>query len=388
MSTVFNQDNRLGRLHTDLGKDALVLMRFTGSDYMNDLFEYRVEALSTEQDINFDLLIGTHATVELQTIDNGPKYYDGIVTQAQWAGGGENGNKYNLMLRPWLWLAGQRRNQRIFHDMTVVQIIQELLNEYAALGNPAMELRVPDSYPNLEYTVQYRESDLEFVCRLMERFGISYHFVHEHGGHTLVLTDSVDEHDPVPGKTRNYFGFDGHHQSEGEHFWEWKPERNLTNGEIRLTDYNFKKPTAAMKVNRAGDAAYEQGKIESYDYPGDYLNKGDGNSVVGLRIDQERGQDRRQRAVGDCAALAAGMTVGLTGDQVPGVKDETYLCLAAHHSYVSDSYGTGGESGDGYAYKGTYVLTPTSAPMAPDRKTPLPVVQGPQTAVVVGDGGN
>ncbi|SPH27527.1 Actin cross-linking toxin VgrG1 [Ascidiaceihabitans donghaensis] len=386
MSTVFSQDNRLGKLHTDLGKDTLVLMRFTGSDYMNDLFEYRVEALSTEQDIDFDKLIGTHVTIELQTKNDGPKFYDGIVTQAQWVGVGENGNKYNFELRPWTWLAGQRRNQRIFHDMTVIAILEELLSDYAGLGNPAMKLRVTNSYPTLEYTVQYRESDLEFACRLMERFGISYHFIHEKGGHTMVLTDSVDEHDPVPGKTRDYFGFDGHHQSEGEHFWEWHPERNLTTGKIKLTDYNFKKPNAAMEVARPGDARYEQGQIESYDYPGDYLDKGEGNPMVGLRIEQERGQDRRQRAVGDTAAFAAGMTVGLTGDQVPGVKDETYLCLAAHHSYVSDSYGTGGEASDGYAYKGSYVLTPTSAPMAPDMKTERPIVQGPQTAVVVGDG--
>lgn len=394
MSTVFKQENRLGKLHTDLGKDVLVLMRFTGSDYMNDLFEYRVEALSTEQNINFDELIGTHATVELESQNNGPRFYDGIVTQAQWAGAGDNGNRYNLTLRPWFWLAGQRRNQRIFPktqkkegpSMNVVQILEELLGSYSALGNPAMKLKLTKSYPDLEYTVQYRESDLEFACRLMERFGISYHFTHELFAHTMVLTDSVDEHAPLPGKTRDYFGFDGHHQSEEEHFWEWHPERNLTTGAIRLTDYNFKRPTASMEINRAGDALYEQGAIESFDYPGDYPSQTPGKAVVGLRTEQERGQDRRQRAVGDCTSFGAGMTVGLTGDHVPGVKDETYLCLVAHHSYVSDSYGSGGSESDDYSYKGQYVLTPTSAPMVPDRKTDLPIVQGPQTAVVVGDG--
>ncbi len=386
MNAPFKQDARLGKLSTALGKDVLVLLRFEGTDHVNDLFEYRVDALSQTQNIDFDALVGTHATVELESQNNGPRHFDGIVTQARWAGVGENGNRYGLVLRPWLWLAGQRRNQRIFHKKTVVQILEELFQPYGGLGDPALQTRLTGDYPELEYTVQYRESDLTFACRMMERFGISYHFTHQAGSHTMVLTDSIDEHDPLPGGSRKYKGVDGHHHADEEHFWEWHPERNLTTGAVRLTDYNFKHPTAAMEVDQVGDAAYEQGKIEAYDYPGDYLTQGEGKTVVGLRTRQERGQDQRHRAVGDCTSLCAGLTVTLTGDQVPGVKDEAYLCLSASHSYVSDAYGSGGVESDGYAYSGQYVLMPTTAPLAPDRKTPLPVVQGPQTGTVVGEG--
>ena len=386
MNAPFKQDNRLGKLFTALGKDVLVLLRFDGSDHVNGLFEYNVETISALQNIDFDQLIGTHATVELKTQNNGPRFFDGIVTQAQWAGVGENGNKYNLTLRPWIWLAGKRRNQRIFHNKTVVEIIEELFEPYAGLGDPALKNRLTDSYPELEYTVQYRESDLEFACRLMERFGISYHFRHDNGSHTMVLTDTVDEHELIAGESRDYFGVDGHHHSDEEHFWEWYPERNLTTGAVRLTDYNFKKPTAQLEVDQTGDAAYTQGKIEAYDYPGDYLAKGEGKGVVGLRTLQERGQDRRHRAIGDTTSLGAGMQVTLTGDQVPGVKSETYICLSASHSYVSDSYGSGGQESDGYSYSGSYVMMPVTAPLAPERKTLVPIVHGPQTAVVVGEG--
>lgn len=100
----------------------------------------------------------------------------------------------------------------------------------------------------------------------------------------------------------------------------------------------------------------------------------------------ERGQDMRHRAVGDCTSLGAGMLVTLTGDQVPGVKGAKYLCLSATHSYVSDCYGSGDTTSDGYAYSGSYVLMPDTAPLASERKTHISVVQGPQTAVVVGEG--
>lgn len=226
---------------------------------MNDLFTYRVEALSVEQNLDFDGLIGTHATVELESQNDGARVFDGIVTEAQWAGAGENGNKYEMTLRPWLWLASRRCNQRIFHDQTVVQIIETLFAPYSGLGKPALDVKLTRTYETLEYTVQYRESDMAFAIRLMERFGISYFFDHAVGSDTLVLTDTVESHSDVAGGAREYKPVDGARQANKEHFWEWHAGRRLTTGAMRLTEYNFKTPDAAMEVDRMGDAAYEQG---------------------------------------------------------------------------------------------------------------------------------
>lgn len=386
MNAPFKQDTRIGTLETVLGPDKLVLLRFEGTDRVNGLFEYSVDALSTEQNIDFDALIGTHASVEMKTQNHGPSWFDGIVIQARWAGVGENGNRYQLTLRPWLWIAAQRRQQRIFHEMTAPQIIEQVLSSYAHLGTPHLENRLTATYPALEYTVQYRESDMAFVSRLMERFGISYHFAFQQGGHTMVLTDMIDSHDKIPGGSRMYKGVDGHHHADEEHFWEWFPERNFVTGAVRLTDFNFKTPLAAMEVDQVGDAAYPEGQIESYDYPGDYLDQATGKMLAATRTKQERGQDRRHRAVGDCTSLRAGMRLQLTGDQVPGVKDHAYLCLSATHSYVSDAYGSGDVQSDAYAYSGSYVSMPETSPLASKRKTPAPSIHGPQTAIVVGEG--
>mgnify|MGYP001594502823 CR=1 FL=1 len=382
MNAPFSQAERLGRLTTALGRDALALLRFDGTDHLNDLFEYRVEALAIRDDLDFDALVGTHASVEIEAHDE-MRPFDGIVTSARWAGVGENGHRYDLTLRPWFWLAGRRRNQRIFHNKTVVQIIRELLSDYAQLGDPALEIRLSKDYPTLEYTVQYRESDLDFARRQMERAGISFHFRQAVGSHTLVLTDDVLAHETVG--ARPYKSYDGHHQYEQEHFWDWTPERNITTGAVRLTDYNFKKPVQAMEVDRLGDARHPMGQIESFDYPGDYPAQDVGRLVAGLRTEQERGADRRNRAVGDCASLGSGMRMTLSGDRVPGTG-ETYLCLSASHHFVSEAYGSGGRGSDGYAFTGSYVFMPDTAPMAPPRRTPVAVVQGPQTAEVVGDG--
>ena len=382
MSFSLRQTDRLGRLTTALGPDTLVLLRFDGSDHLNGLFDYRVEAISMERDLDFDALVGTHATVAIDGRE-GLRHFDGIVTQARWIGSNENGHRYDLNLRPWFWLAGLRRNQRIFHNKTVVEILKELLADYADLGTPVLDMALTGDHPVLEYTVQYRESDLDFARRQMERHGISFHFRHEDGNHTLVLTDDIASHVSVG--SREFKSYDAHHQADGEHFWEWAPERNLTTGAVRLTDYNFKTPMAAMETDRQGDAAYAHGQIESFDYPGDYLDRARGKGMVGLKALGERGGDRRHRAAGDCVSLGAGMQVTLSGDPVPGTG-ETYLVLSANYHFMSEAYGTGSPSKDGYAFNASWSMMPISAPMVPPRRTPIPVVQGPQTAMVVGEG--
>lgn len=387
MNAPFSQAGRLGKLHTVLGPDTLVLLRFTGTDHVNQLFDYRVDALSLDPEVDFDRLLGTHAQIEIKTRKGDSIWFDGIVTRAVWAGVGENGNRYDLELRPWTWLAGKRRTQRIFHNLDVRAILKDVFSIYDKLGDPHVEDMLTGSYPQLEYTVQYRESDLDFARRLMERFGINYHFRHDNGSHTMVLTDDIDTFPEIPGGARPYFGVDGHHQAQQEHFWEFLPERNITTGGIRLTDYNFKKPKGDMQVAHENPAPHAKGDLESYDYPGDYLDQKDGlGGIAPMRVAQERTQDSKVRALGDIVTLKSGHRIGLTGQHLASLKAEPYTCLSATHSYVSDSYGTGGEESDPYSYNGKYTLQPVSAPLAPLRQTPVPVVHGPQTAIVVGEG--
>ncbi|WP_081251767.1 contractile injection system protein, VgrG/Pvc8 family [Rhodovulum sulfidophilum] len=160
MSGFFRQDARMGRISTVLGQDVLVLRRFEGTDHLNALFDYSADCLAATADLDFDRLIGTHATVTLTTKD-GERPFDGIVTEARWLGSGDNGHRYRLRLRPWAFLASLRRNQRIFHNKTVIEILTELLSAYADAG--ALTVELANDYPELEYTVQYRESDLAFT---------------------------------------------------------------------------------------------------------------------------------------------------------------------------------------------------------------------------------
>ncbi|MBM2575330.1 type VI secretion system tip protein VgrG [Jannaschia sp. Os4] len=385
MNAIFSQAGRRGRLSTVLGEDVLVLLRMDGSEELSGDFAWRVEALCVEGGLDLEPLLGTHATVEIET-GAGVRPFDGIVCEAEARGADENGWRYDLVLRPWLHVAALRRNMRIFHSKTVIQIVEEVLSDYADLGDPHLEVAVSDDYPVLEYTVQYGESDADFVRRQLERHGISWGWAHAAGSHTMTLVDYVDALPALPGGARPYRPVDGHHMAEGEHFRTWHGGRRITTGAVRLTEYNFKTPRAVQEVHRLGDGVHPRGDVESYDWPGDYLEQAQGRGVVARRVEEERGAAPRHRAEGDVAGLGAGTRVTVTGDEVPGVTGRGFVCLSAVHRFRAQAYGTGDAGGDERAYDGAYVLIPDDAPLRPERRTPAPKVAGPETAVVVGEG--
>ncbi|MFM2390999.1 MAG: type secretion system tip protein VgrG [Pseudomonadota bacterium] len=386
MNLQFSQASRLGRLTTALGPDALILLKFSGMDRVNDLFEFTVEALSTRPDFDPDGIIGTPATVQIATQAHGPRFFNGIVTEVASRGFDQHGEKFVLTLRPWLWLAGRRHNMRIFHNQTVVEIVQNVLRPYAGLGSPALQTALAEDYPTLEYTVQFRESDMDFARRQLERFGISFHFTQSADGHTMVLTDLVENHPQVAGAARPFIPYESDRKTGAEHFWKWNAERHLTTGATQLVDYNFKKPLSVMKVKKTGDATYMHGQIEAFDFPGDYTDEGQGKRMAHLRTVQARGQDHRVHALGDCLSLGSGMRMTLAGADGAGRSGTEYLCLSARHSFTAEAYASTSAATSESAYEGAYVLMPAAAPFAPRRKTAVPSVLGPQTAVVVGEG--
>ena len=206
----FSQTDRQGRLETSLGKDTLVLLRMDGTEELSGDFEWRVEALSTQSDLDLEALLGTHATVEIDHA-HGTRAFDGIVCEAEARGDSENGWRYDLVLRPWLHVASLRRNMRIFHNKTVIEIVQEVLSAYSDLGAPHLDVQVSDDYPPLEYTTQYGDTDADFVRRQLERHGITWSWKHEEGSHTLLLSDADLSLPMVAGDTRPYYGVDGYY---------------------------------------------------------------------------------------------------------------------------------------------------------------------------------
>ena len=381
---VFSQKERGDQLATVFGTDKLFLVKLDGTEEISGDFEWHVEAISSDAEIDLHALLGTHATVSSATQTADKRYFDGIVTEARALGNKENGNMYAFTLRPWLHIAGLRRNQRIFHNMTVVDIVTTVLDAYGELGAPNFKFDTLDDYPTLEYTVQYNESDADFCRRLLERFGISWYWEHSESNHTMIMVDSVPRFPSIG--LRPFYGVQRTHANAEEHFHIWEVGSRMTTGAVRLTEYNFKRPHATQEVDLTGDVTYAYGNVESFDWPGDYLHQTEGHTVVERRVQEEKGQGPRISAKGNVLALGVGNLVQLAGDLLPGQTNETFVCLKARHALRGQAYGTQRQATDEEDYTGDFVLMPDKAPMRPQRRTRVPKIQGPQTATVVGEG--
>ena len=385
MDSTLKQDTRWGRLTTPLGKDVLVLARFDGNEGLSELFEYRVEAHSKEEDkVDYDDLLGKPCTVTIESYGQ-ERHFNGVVVEAQWIGKRYDLHIHRLVLRPWLWLCSRTSDCRFFQEKTAPEIIQEVFQDR---GFNDYRLSLSETHPKLEYCVQYRETDFAFVSRLMEHEGIYHFFEHTSDKHMLVLADSMSAHQPVPGlATMPYIDF-GNPEARGrQHIYQLISERKFRTGKVELNEYNELQSNADQKANKKGSARYTRSDMEFYDYPGKYRNRNDGERYAKFVLEAEQALDERRHTAGNAVSLFPG---GLTKlqDHPKDSENGEYLIVRSSHLYVAEHYRSGTGLGE-EEYSGQFELLPKKAnkvfraPIV----TPKPLIHGIQTAKVVGQQG-
>jgi type VI secretion system secreted protein VgrG len=382
MAQTLTQDHRIGKFDTPLGKDVLVLVRYDGTEGLSELFEYRIEALSEEKDIDFDKAMGQQCTLKFDTYGQ-QREFNGILVEAQALGVKDDYYSYRVVLRPWLWLLSHTTDCRIFQDKKAPEIIKEVFKDR---GFNDFESKLTDegSYPKLEYCVQYRETDLNFVTRLMEKEGIYYFFKHSGGKHSLVLADSKTSHDPVPGRTKIPFHPPGgQFARKEERIYEWISERRFRTGKIELNDYNYLKPNAKMLSDANASERYTRSDMEVYDYPGKYKEKSIGDRYARIQLESEQALDHRRNGNGDAMSLFPGGRTQLER-HLNDSQNKDYLIVRATHSFVApEQYRTGGIGSAGEIYYGNYEFLPHDQQFRAPIVTPKPLIHGIQTAKVV-----
>lgn len=383
MTIAFTQDSRIGQLKTPLGKDVLVAVRFNGTEGLSELFEFSIEALTDKPDIDFDKAIGKNCSLTVRPDVGSERIFNGVLVEVEGLGGEVDYYNHRLVLRPWLWLLSRTSDCRIFENQKAPDIIEQVFKDR---GFSDYRRATTGSFPKLEYCVQYRETDLAFVSRLMEQHGIYYFFEHTEDKHTLVLADSKSSHKSAPGHSRvPVFLADRQGMREGEHFFQWSPRRRFRSGKVELKDYDYLQPGADLKRDAEGSAGYSKSKMELYDYPGKYKDPSDGETYAKVRLQAEQALDKRRWAEGLAISLLPGVLVTVYEHSQQSENVE-YLVLRTSHSLTSQAYYSGMASED-RIYTGTYELLPSDTPYRAQLTTPRPIVHGPQTAKVIAEKG-
>jgi type VI secretion system secreted protein VgrG len=383
------QDTRIAQLTTPLGKDRLVLTRFAATEGLSQLFELQVECASEDPVDDLGALLGKECSVQVSSIADKTRYFSGIAVEARFVGMRDRLYSYRLVLRPWIWLLSRAVDSRIFQNKTVVEIFKQVFDD-GGFGGQYDASGLTESYKALEYCVQYRESHLHFVLRLMEEFGIYYYFKYDSGKHTLMLADAPSVHKPVPDlPSVDLIAMGDRTRDDREFLRSWSNERAFHTGKVTVLGYDFANPDADMKHDKQQGGGYAHDDFEIFVYPHKYQD-GEQDSVAEryarATLESRQALDQRRYASGNAPSLFPGGTVSLQKCSQASENQE-YLLVAARHSLVAQAYGSGGGGGGGEAYHGDYVLQPRDRPFRAPQITPRPIVHGVQTALVVGPQG-
>ena len=181
---------------TPLGDDVLLFHRMTVTEELGRLFQFELDLLSMDPNIKFEDLLGQNVTVRLELPKDKTRYFNGFVSRFSQEGTFDDFNTYSMTVHPWLWFLTRTADCRIFQKKKIPDIIKEVFRDH---GFTDFAEALSGSYRTWEYCVQYRETDFNFVSRLMEQEGIYYYFKHKINKHTLVLADSVSSHEAYPG---------------------------------------------------------------------------------------------------------------------------------------------------------------------------------------------
>jgi len=383
-----------------LGKDALKLQRMSGSERISTLFEFHYSLLSQSADLKADKILGLGLTLTAELPGGGKRYLHGVVSEFSQTGFGDIDKVYlyRAVVRPWLWFLTRTADCRIFEKKSVPDIVEAVIKSYGFSDYSLGKLK--GTYEPLEYCVQYRETDFNFVSRLLEHEGIHYYFEHHDGRHVLVLADDSGAHQPFPGYDSVPYLAEGHAMGvkPKEHLSEWSMVQRVDPVTFATTDFDFKAPSNSLLANATIARQYAHASFEVFDYPAplDKFSAGDANRIAKLRIEELQSTQLLASGQGDAAGLAPGCKFKLKDHPRADLNIE-YLILGAQYTVSVGGFragpgaaaAPGGGSGGAQIGDDEGLLVAIEAIDArtkyrPPRVSPKPVVHGAQTALVVG----
>ena len=380
----YTQENRLIAIATPLGEDVLLLQGFTGREGISRLFDLNLDLLSTNNAISFNDVVGKKITVKISLPGGDQRFFNGFVSRFAQSGSDARFTHYQMEVVPWLWFLTRNADCRIFQNMTIPDIIQQVFKDR---GFTDFKLALTGSFDPREYCVQYRETDFNFVSRLMEQYGIFYYFEHEEGKHTLVLGNSPTAHQSCPHQpTARYNSTVGDWDDE-DVVTGWHMEQELRTGKYSLTDYNFETPsTSLLSSDPTVFSVDGNSSFEIYDYPGIYLTKSQGDKLTKVRMQEEEAPHLVVTGASVCRAFTSGYKFTLSDHYRKDMNEDYLLTEVQHMASVGRSYSLA-DTEKGEKYSNQFTCIPASVPFRPPRVTPKPFVQGPQPALVVGKSG-
>jgi len=376
---MITQAGRHIRVNTSLGEDAVFLESFEGDEYVSSLFSFELGLLTGKSSSDIFGLLTKPAVVSLQLADDSDRNFHGIINEVVEVESREDGLVlYRATMVPWLWLLSTFQDCRIFQAKTVPDIVKQVFNDR---GFPDFVDRTQDTYPELEYCVQYMETDLNFVSRLLESEGVFYFFEHDADKHTLVLADKPSAFVACPGQSTAVYDTVAGAWHQEDVVLSARRTQQIRVGKITVNDFDFIKPNTSIDANLA-DAAR---KGEFYEYPAKYTVRDAGSRYARIQLEEQEVALNAIVCETNCRAFRAGFQFTLSG-YYRDDANRVYSMLSVRHRAANNTHASA-DSTEAFEYRNWVNAIPHSTPYRPANTARRPFIKGSQTAVVVGKSG-
>ncbi|MBV9758396.1 MAG: type VI secretion system tip protein VgrG, partial [Alphaproteobacteria bacterium] len=372
------------KIEPDPGLEGMVFQGLNGTEELGRPFHYDLYLHSKTLKADLTSILGGSATLTVAKSGSAKRHFNGIVVRASHAGLRGGAYSYHIELRPWIWLLSRTQDCKIFQNKSAWDVITSVFRD-AGFSDFEDKRQSQSGDTVLDYCVQYRESSLDFVTRLMEEWGIYYYFQHDEGKHTLVLADDPNSHSSV-GDAIPY----ALHQTEirqvKDHIWGWTADNHLQSGSYTHTDYNFTTPSADLTSRSNQQASHPHGSLEVYDYPGVYGDTGVGQKLADVRMQQMSALRQIKAATTNARSMGTGckFTLSQFSDEA---ENKEHLVVSSTVTLGGAEGASGSASDVVDTYRNSFRAIPGNTQYRLERQTKRPTVLGPQTAKVVGESG-
>jgi len=359
------------------------VLGFTGSEGLSELYAFEVELVTRSSTIAFDELVGKSAHLTILGQDRTARHVQGVIARLEVLATLPRRVVCRALLGPPHVNLTLCSRLRVFQDLSVREIVSQVLE---GAGISGLEWKLKDPPRPRNYCVQYRETDLAFVNRLLEEEGIAFHFEHTETELKTVFTDDNSTLGSIQGKPELAFNTTTSMVHDQEYVDSFGFGQRMCSGKVELRDYNFKKPRAVVQ----GVAPGLDTSLEVYDYPGEFVDPDLGQRLAAVRLQQLQRDRRTGSGSSNCVRLVPGFrfTLGNAAGRHPfdQLNQEYLLVRVTHSGRQSAVLGDAGDQGATW-YANTLDVLPVSTPFRPERAAPRPMALGVHTATVVGPGG-
>ena len=370
---------------SNLENESMNVLSFEATEKISDLFSYHIKLISENPVLDSSKILNNNAIITLNRGEDNPIIIHGIISNIEQYGRTNEYVFYEVVLVPRLWRLGLVFQNEVYQNMDIKDIIRELLED-AGLSGSDYKIDLKSSYPKVEYLVQHNETNLEFLHRKLEHYGIFYYFDHDSDKDIVVFTDTNNNLPEIKSDEPMGYNLNKDPLSETESISEINCREKVVTGMVQLKDYNYMFPEKQLMA---------QSQIESshpglyYSFGDNFQNEKEAEFLAKIRNQEFLCQSKIFRGITDSRLFRAGTRFKMEKHYREDWNSEYIITKASHRGSQKSLFAFLPEQ---KKYEPTFEChfeaIPFEIEFRPLRRTPTPKITGIMSAKIESGSGD